>query len=71
LLEGLVALEVVDQRTVEQAKKLKRSPDGRSVSLPGDPELTDETIALLAAGFHRSEPGKLVVPYARWQEDEA
>jgi hypothetical protein len=68
LLEALVALAVLDVKIVEQAKKLKRAPDGRSVVLPGDGEFSDETIALLAAGFHRSEPAKLAVPYVRTGE---
>lgn len=70
LLEFLSGLEVISDRTVEEAKRLKRTPDGQSVALPGEYEVTDETLALLAAGFHRSEPGKLAIPYARLQEGD-
>jgi hypothetical protein len=71
LLEVLASLSLIDDSTLEQAKKLKRAPDGRSVPLPGENEVTDETIALLAAGFHRSDPGKLAIPYARLHERDA
>jgi hypothetical protein len=70
LLDVLSGLELIDDRTVEEAKRLKRSPDGQSVLLPGECDATDETLALLAAGFHRSEPGKLAVPYARLREGD-
>lgn len=70
LLETLASLSLIDTDTIEQAKKLKRTPDGRSVALPGENNVTDEVVTLLAAGFHRSEPGKLAIPYARWQESD-
>ncbi|MGA2258728.1 MAG: BrxE family protein [Thermoguttaceae bacterium] len=70
LLDVLSGLELIDDRTVEEAKRLKRSPDGQSVVLSGECDVTDETVALLAAGFHRSEPGKLAVPYARLREGD-
>ena len=63
-------LGLIDDRTIEEAKRLKRSPDGQSVVLPGECDVTNETLALLAAGFHRSEPGKLAVPYARLREGD-
>ncbi len=71
LLDTLASLDLISASTVEQAKKLKRAPDGHSVLLPGEKAVTGETIALLAAGFHRSEPGKLAVPYARLEEGES
>ena len=71
LLDTLVSLNLINASTVEQAKKLKRAPDGHSVLVPGEREVTGETVALLAAGFHRSEPGKLAVPYARLREGES
>jgi hypothetical protein len=71
LLDVLTSLQLINKDIVEQAKRLKRATDGCSVLLPGEREVTDDTIALLAAGFHRSEPGKLAVPYARLCEGEA
>lgn len=71
LLETLTALKLIDGSIVEEARKLKRAPDGRSVPLPREHAINDETIALLAAGFHRGEPSKLAVPYARVQEGKA
>jgi hypothetical protein len=69
LLEILASLDLIDASTIEQAKKLRRSPDGHSVPLPSENEITNESIALLAAGFFRSEPGKLAIPYIQLERD--
>ena len=58
-LAGLTAAETAI------ARELKRSVDGRAVLLPGVRRTDDETVALLAAGFFRGEPGGPAIPYAR------
>ncbi|MFH1924680.1 MAG: BrxE family protein [Planctomycetota bacterium] len=68
LLDVLSSLTLASEANLEQAKRLKRADDARSVPLPAVREVTDETIALLAAGLWRGEPGKLAVPYARIDE---
>jgi len=68
LLDLLSSLSLVPEANREQAKRLKRADDARSVPLPAVGEVTDDTIALLAAAFWRSEPGKLAVPYARTEK---
>lgn len=65
LLGGLKALGLATDRDIEEAAALRRSAEGRAVSVPGVHEVTDSLITLLAAGFSRGEPGKLAVPYAR------
>ncbi len=65
LLEDLLTLEVIDEETVREARKLKRSVDHRAVLLPGLPGINDSTLALLGAGFFRGEPGAPAIPYVR------
>jgi hypothetical protein len=65
LLALMQELDIVTQSELEKTKALKRSADGRAVPLPGLHRPNDEVFALLAMGFFRGEPGRLVVPYAR------
>jgi len=67
LLEWLQSLELVSDEVIGRFKKLKRADDLRSVPLPQSSQLDDQTIALLAAGFSRGEPGKLAVPYLQME----
>lgn len=65
LLLRMQNLGVITHSDIEKTKALKRSADGRAVPLPGLHRPHDEVITLLAMGFFRGEPGRLVVPYAR------
>lgn len=65
LLELLRSLALVSPAQAEVASKLRRSAENRAVPLPGTRQPDDETLALLAAGFARGEPGSPAIPYAR------
>lgn len=64
LLEVLHNLELVAKADLDAYARLRRSAEGRAVPLPGVYEGTNATVALLALGFARGEPGNLAVPYA-------
>ena len=63
LLELLSERDLISQEQIENAKKLRRSAEGRSVQISGMNELDNEALAMLAAGFFRGEPGKPAIPY--------
>jgi len=65
LLDELADFELIDAGTRESVAGLRKSPEGRSIALPGVHEPTDDVITLLAAAFARSEPSALLIPYAR------
>jgi hypothetical protein len=65
LTEILKTSGVVSEHDVEAYGKLRRSAEGRAVSLPGVFSGTNADVALLALGFARGEPSTLAVPYAR------
>lgn len=65
LVEILHSLELVAEADLDAYARLRRSAEGRAVQLPGVYDSTDATIALLALGFARGEPGTLSVPYAK------
>ena len=64
LVAILREMSLVADADVEAYSRLRRSPEGRSVQLPGIFEATDSNVALLALGFAKGEPGALTVPYA-------
>jgi hypothetical protein len=61
----LYSFGLVMDQDLERYARLRRSPGGRAVVLPGLFDDTDGDVRLLALGFARGEPGTLVVPYAR------
>jgi len=65
LAAALRAFDVVGDRDIEAASRLRRAADGRAVPLPAIFSGTDDDIAQLALGFGRGEPSALAVPYAR------
>ena len=65
LLDELADFELIDAAARESVARLRKSSEGRSIALPGVHEPNDDVITLLAAAFARSEPGALLVPYAR------
>ena len=60
---GLREHGLVDDRDLERFMKLRRSAEGRSVSLPGVFSGSNDDVALLALGFGRGESGALAVPH--------
>lgn len=60
-------LDVVNEGDLEKYAKLRRSAEGRSVSLPGAFNGSNDDVALLALGFGRGEAGALAVPHMRLQ----
>ncbi len=65
LLTTMRDLDVIDDKEIGEAKKLRRAADNRAVPLPGAHELSRSTLTMLAAGFFRGEPGQPAIPYAR------
>ncbi len=65
LLDPLKELGLLDPDQLGRVLRLRRSAEGRSVRLSGTHQPSDETFALLAAGFARGEVGKPAIPYAR------
>ena len=65
LVSVLRGLDLVSDQDVDAYGKLRRSAEGRAVPLPGLFSGTDASVALLALGFARGEPGAPAVPYAR------
>lgn len=67
LAAHLKASCLVTEEDLSRYSKLKRSAEGRSVSLPGTFDSSDSDVALLALGFARSEVGALAVPHMSLQ----
>ena len=65
LLDELTDFDLIGVNTRETLATLSKSPEGRAIALPGIHEPNDEVVTLLAAAFARSEPGSLLIPYAR------
>lgn len=65
LAKVLRAFDLVTDRDLEAAAKLRRTAEGRAVPLPGTFHESDADVALLALGFSLSEVGSLAVPYLR------
>jgi hypothetical protein len=65
LADLLQSLDLIPSSTLEAAKGLRRSTEGKTVPLPGTGGADPATIMLLAAGFAKGEPQKPVIPYIR------
>ena len=65
LLDNLKAFDLLDDAQVEEAKKLRRSAEGKSVMISGTFSPNDQLFTLLASGFFRGDPGNPVIPYAK------
>ncbi|KHK60938.1 hypothetical protein PI86_01925 [Burkholderia sp. A9] len=63
LIEVLRGLELVTEADLDAYTRLRRSAEGRAVSLPSGYRGTNADVTLLALGFARGEPGALAVPY--------
>jgi hypothetical protein len=65
LLAELEDFGLTDGRVRATVAGLPKSPEGRSIPLPGVHVPNDDVITTLAAAFARSEPGTPLIPYAR------
>lgn len=65
LIDCLRNLDLLDKRVEDEVRGLRRSAEGKAVPLSRYTEVNDDTLTMLAAGFSRSEVGKLAVPYIR------
>jgi hypothetical protein len=65
LLAELRERDLLSDVHAETIQSLRRSAEGRAVPLPGEHELDDDLIALLAGGFSKGEKGAPAIPYAR------
>ncbi|WPL19893.1 hypothetical protein Thiowin_05042 [Thiorhodovibrio winogradskyi] len=65
LLDTLHAHELIQPEQAEQISRMRRSAEGRSVALPGERSVDDDTITLLAAAFSHGEAAKPAIPFAR------
>ena len=67
LLEQMIGLDLLSARQRDAAARLRRSAQGRAVSITGPRPVTDEVVTLLAAGFACGEVGNPAIPYARME----
>ncbi len=51
--------------TLDAAKRMKRAADQKAVPLGEIHAVTDEVVSQLAAGFSKSEPGRVAVPFVK------
>jgi hypothetical protein len=65
LLTEARRLKLADDDIIQEARQLRRSAENRAVPIPGEHQLNDRILALLALGFFRGEPGVPAIPYAR------
>jgi hypothetical protein len=65
LLAELVARDLISREQSDAVQGLRRSAEGRAVQLPGECELDDDVVTLLAAGFAKGERGAPAIPYAQ------
>jgi hypothetical protein len=65
LLNELAHWELIAPVEVDSVHGFRRSAEGRAVQLRGERDLSDELVALLAAGFAKGERGAPAIPYAR------
>jgi hypothetical protein len=65
LLTALRAHDLLDPDHDAKVSGMRRSAEGRSVPISGNPRVDDDTVTLLAAGFSRGEVNKPAIPYAR------
>jgi hypothetical protein len=65
LVSELRQRDLLSDLHAETIQTLRRSAEGRAVPLPGEHELDDDLIALLAGGFSKGEKGAPAIPYAR------
>jgi hypothetical protein len=65
LVSELRQHDLLSDLHAETIQTLRRSAEGRAVPLPGEHELDDDLIALLAGGFSKGEQGAPAIPYAR------
>ena len=63
LLELLSKQDLMTPEQVENAKKLRRSAEGRSVLISNSGSLNDDALTMLAAGFFRGETSEPAIPY--------
>jgi hypothetical protein len=62
LLSNIAGCTALD---LQAAGKLKRASDQRAVPIGSVKAMDDSVVALLAAGFHRGEPGSPAVPFVK------
>ena len=63
--KALLSLGLISKDDLEAVGRLRRASESRALPLPRLFYGTDEDITLLAAGFTKSGPGSLSVPYAQ------
>lgn len=65
LLGKMSELDLITQHQIDDVANLRKSAEGRSISIPGTFSPNDEIITLLAAGFSLGKSGEPVIPYAK------
>jgi hypothetical protein len=63
-------LGLADEQDAEAVRRLRRSHELRSVLVPSGQVIDDRAVALLSLAFSLAEPGKLAVPYMRWNTEQ-
>ena len=67
---ALLRLGLADEQDAEAVRRLRRSHELRSVLVPSGQVIDDRAVALLSLAFSLAEPGKLAVPYMRWNTEQ-
>lgn len=71
-LVGMLShFDLLSEQQLSSVARLRRTANGRAVSLSGVHTINDDSLTLLAAAFSRGEPGNLAVPFARLDDSEA
>jgi hypothetical protein len=65
LLPALTSIAQLPPAALDGAKHMKRAADQKAIPLGEVSTITLDLITRLAAGFSKSEPGKVAVPYAK------
>jgi hypothetical protein len=64
LLTELATIALISDAQIDAVHAMRRSAEGRAVQLPGEHQLEDGLLGLLAAGFAKGEQGAPAIPYA-------
>jgi len=65
LIAAFATIAPLPAATLDAAKRMKRAADQKAVPLGEVPAVTDQVVSQLAAGFSKSEPGRVAVPFIK------
>jgi hypothetical protein len=68
---ALISAGVISSSILPTLARLQTGSEGRSIRLPEVTEITDDSVALLAAAFSRSSPDSLLLPVVAMKKGSA